>query len=243
MRHVLDRLSQCVHNDLRALNNGTDIEMGSFVLLDGLTDAVSANLTSLSTIDKAVRRALKPLFRVGLYDSVETIAWSKFGAQDVGAPYHLQIRDEAATQSFVLLKNKEGILPLNAETGLHIAVVGPQSTGQGLFSDYFGDDICFGLHDRYQNNLHCVPTIASQIRAVNSRGLTTNATGVGVTGANASGIPAALRLARAADVIVLALGIDKTVEHEGTDRENIGLPPLQVVPMCHLACFCSLHFR
>ena len=67
-------LSQCGHTDLRALNSGTDIEMGSFVLLDGLTDAVSANLTTVSTIDKAVRRVLKPLFRVGLFDSVETIA-------------------------------------------------------------------------------------------------------------------------------------------------------------------------
>eukprot|EP01046_Picozoa_sp_COSAG06_P060543 COSAG06_NODE_12919_length_1312_cov_1.126958_2_plen_101_part_01 len=70
----------------------------------------------------------------------------KFGAKDIGAPYHLQIRDEAAAQSFVLLKNADGVLPLRAGQQ-HIAVVGPQSSGQGLFSDYFGDDICFGLHD------------------------------------------------------------------------------------------------
>jgi beta-glucosidase-like glycosyl hydrolase len=99
----------------------------------------------------------------------------KFGAKDIGAPYHLQIRDEAAAQSFVLLKNADGVLPLRAGQQ-HIAVVGPQSSGQGLFSDYFGDDICFGLHDRYQNNLDCVPTIASQIKDLNHGAVTSNAT-------------------------------------------------------------------
>lgn len=33
--------------------------------------------------------------------------------------------------------------------------------------------------------------------------------------------------AAANDVTVLCLGIDKTIEHEGSDREQIGLPPPQ----------------
>ena len=48
-----------------------------------------------------------------------------------------------------------------------------------------------------------------------------------MTGTNSSGIEAALKLAKMADVIVLALGIDKTVEHEGIDRQSIELPGLQ----------------
>ena len=59
----------------RAVNNGTDIEMGSFVLLDGLADAVKQSLTTAMSIDKAVRRALKPLFRVGLFDDIQTVEW------------------------------------------------------------------------------------------------------------------------------------------------------------------------
>ena len=39
-----------------------------------------------------------------------------------------------------------------------------------------------------------------------------------------AGIAAALALGRAADTIVLALGIDKTVETEGTDRADTALP-------------------
>ena len=84
-----------------------------------------------------------------------------------------------------------------------------------------------GLGDRYQNNLRCVPTIASQIAALNSGGTTTNATGVGISSTNSSGIAAALALGKGADVVVLALGIDKTIEHEGADRASIALPGLQ----------------
>ena len=37
----------------------------------------------------------------------------------------------------------------------------------------------------------------------------------------------ALAVAKAADVVVLALGIDKSVEHEGVDRSDITLPGMQ----------------
>ena len=40
-------------------------------------------------------------------------------------------------------------------------------------------------------------------------------------------IAAALALGKDADVVVLALGIDKTIEHEGADRASIALPGLQ----------------
>ena len=46
---------------------------------------------------------------------------------------------------------------------------------------------------------------------VNVGGATTSAAGVDVSGSARAGVPAALELARAADVVVLALGIDKTV--------------------------------
>jgi hypothetical protein len=74
-----------------------------------------------------------------------------------------------------------------------------------------------------------VPTIAQEIRRINTAGggVTTNATGVGVRSSNGSGIAAALQLGKVADVIVLCLGTDKSVEHEGIDRRDILLPGLQ----------------
>ena len=46
---------------------------------------------------------------------------------------------------------------------------------------------------------------------MNTGGATTSAAGVDVSGSARAGVAAALELARAADVVVLALGIDKTV--------------------------------
>ena len=145
-----------------------------------------------------------PLFRAGLYDAIEDIGWAKLGQGDIGSRANLAIRDEAALQSFVLLKNDAGVLPLTA--GTHIAVLGPQSSGTGLFSDYFGDDVCWSPHPHYQSDTACATTIATAISAANIGGKTTNATGVAIDSSDRSGIAVALALAKAADVIVLALG-------------------------------------
>ena len=70
----------------------------------------------------------------------------------------------------------------------------------------------------------CIPTIAEAVASYNTGGTTTSAAGVDINSNATSGIAAALALGRAADTIVLALGIDKTVETEGTDRADTALP-------------------
>lgn len=108
---------------------------------------------------------------------------------------------------------------------------GPQSTGTGLFSDYYGDDICPGSKGGKHHNsaMGCVTTIAAAIAAANVGGTTTNATGVTMTGSpkDPATMVYALGVAKAADVVVLALGIDRSVEHEGVDRKDIKLPGMQ----------------
>lgn len=96
-----------------------------------------------------------------------------------------------------------------------------------LVADYFGDDVCYSEHAHYQSDTSCITTIAAAIAQANAGGTTTNATGVDMNSKNASRIDAALALAQAADVVVLALGMDKSVEHEGVDRRDLSLPGLQ----------------
>ena len=73
----------------------------------------------------------------------------------------------------------------------------------------------------------CIPTIAEAVARVNGAGVTTSAAAVDINSTNASSIDAAIALARAADVVVLALGIDKTIEYETHDRPDTALPGLQ----------------
>jgi hypothetical protein len=92
-------------------------------------------------------------------------------------------------------------------------------TSFGMLSDYAGDQICWNSYD-------CIPTIAQAITKANT-GTTTSAAGVDINSNNSSAIPAALALGAKADVIVLVLGIDRSIEHEGIDRTDTALPGLQ----------------
>ena len=78
---------------------------------------------------------------------------------------------------------------------------------------YFGDDICYRPGETLSTRTYdCIPTIASQIAATNAGGTTTAAEGVSVSGSNSSGIAPALALVEAADVVVMPIGIDHSIE-------------------------------
>merc|ERR1719272_1491059 len=117
----------------------------------------------------------------------------------------------------VLLRNEKQTLPLKA--GIKIAVIGPQAaTKQGLLSDYATEEPCY---DTSGGGGNCILSIVDEIRNRNSAsgaGETTTASGVEMNSNNVDGIPAALALAKEADVVILAVGIDKSMEGEGFDR-------------------------
>ena len=66
------------------------------------------------------------------------------------------------------------------------------------------------------------------IAALNGPERTSNATGCAVNSSDASGVPAAMAAAAAADVLIFVGGLDTaSVEKEGKDRHEINLPGLQ----------------
>ena len=218
--------------------------MGSTVWTDSMHTAVKQGLTTEAAIDAAFRRAYLPHFRAGRFDPVSSTEWSSLTLDVIGSPLHRQIQFEAALQSFVLLRNDNNILPL--KKGTSVAVLGPLGvSGYSLLDDYFGDQVCFG------GGYDCITTISQGIAMANAGGTTTATSGVDINSTNTTGhccwslwsmlfvqpdvatclfqtgIPEALELAAAADVVILALGIDKTIECEGTDRTDTALPGLQ----------------
>ena len=92
---------------------------------------------------------------------------------------------------------------------------------EGLLSDYHCDELCFG------GGYECLTTIADAIAAANVGGETTQAEGVEVFGERTDGVDDALALVAAADVAILVVGINHTVEHEGVDRDDTALPGQQ----------------
>lgn len=210
-----------------ALMNGTDLEMGDD-LFQHLEEAIKRGLATEARLDEAVRRSFKVLFDVGRFDPPESTEWAKFGIETLNSSLHQQISYEAALQSLVLLKNDviggvQGRTTLPLKQGSHVAVVGPQGvTRNGLLSDYAADQQCFTGDD------HCIISIAEGIASANSGGITVSAQGVEVNSNKTDGIKEALDIADKADVVVLVLGNDKSIEHEGQDRSDTALPGIQL---------------
>lgn len=199
------------------LMNGTDIEMGSTVWSDNLHAAVSAGLATEAAVTRAVSRSMRQLFVAGRFDPPSAVGWSSLGLADINTTHAQRVSYEAALQGMVLLKN-DGLLPLRR--GAAIAVVGPMGVNTDLMSDYAGgtgEEGCWP-----DSGEGCVRTIAQAIAQANG-GNVTVAKGCDVNSPSPSGIEAALAAARAAEAVVLALGNDRSVEHEGVDRKDIGL--------------------
>lgn len=191
-----------------------------------MNSAVAKGLTTEAVITAALRRTQRQLFRAGRYDPPAEIGWSGIWTDVVNSTQHRAVQHEAALQALVLLKNANGTLPLKA--GGKVAVLGPQGvTRKGLLSDYYGDDVCYTSSCSGKGCFDCIPTVAEAVAAANAGGSTTSAAGVDVNSRSTSGVAAALALGRGADAIVLVLGTDKTIEHEGHDRGDTALPGKQ----------------
>lgn len=102
---------------------GVDIEMVSSCYLENIESLIAEGKLQQKTIDDAVRNILRLKFRLGLftnpYTDLNTITSNYSEA-------HLQAAKQAAEESFVLLKNKNMVLPLS-NTVKTIAIIGPMA--------------------------------------------------------------------------------------------------------------------
>lgn len=191
----------CAIDRLSVLTNGDDAANGAYALAAGvdvslwdngfahLEDAVNRGLVSEEILDRAVLRVLELKFERGLFEHpyLEEEPLSEFNQ----FPQSLEI----ARQSAVLLKN-DGILPLNSEQSLRIAVIGPNANAiyQQLgdytppLRDGMGITVFQGLQNAMKN---------AQIRF---------AYGCTICGEETDCIEEAVRLAADSDLVILALG-------------------------------------
>jgi len=120
----------------------------------------------------------------------------------------------------VLLKNIKNTLPF--AKGKKVAVVGPHyNATRDLLGTYVGTTCPKGKE--------CVVGLFSAIEAKNQGGTTTGAPGCNnVDCATTTGFNDAVNAAKGADLVVLAIGIAGSVEHETQDRKDMLLPGNQL---------------
>ena len=105
-----------------AVNAGCDLTCGNEYV--ALEDAVKKGDITEAQINVSVSRLLLALFKLGMFDSKEMVAYKHIPFSENNSQPHNTLSKEAALESMVLLQNKSGILPLSKHLK-KIAVVGP----------------------------------------------------------------------------------------------------------------------
>lgn len=119
-----------------AINNTCDLNCGC--TYHAAISAVKQGILSEEKINESVFRLLMTRMKLGMFDSWEKSKWAYLGEKDVNTQKNRELARQVAADSIVLLKNKNGLLPLNNE--IHkILVMGPVATNvDALLGNYFG---------------------------------------------------------------------------------------------------------
>lgn len=191
---------------------GVDIAMTSDLYNLHLPELVASGAVPVAVVDEAVRRVLRVKQAIGLLDDPYRSLDAGREKRDVYLPSAQALSREAGRRSIVMLKNEGGVLPLAKRA--RIALIGP-----------FGAD---------KANVYGPWAFPRDDRGVSiADGLTragasfTTVKGCDVEAPIAGGIEAAMAAARAADVVLLAVGETANMSGEAQARSLIDVPKAQ----------------
>jgi beta-glucosidase len=213
------------------LTSGVDMEMVSTTYPDTLAQQIKTGKISEKVLDEAVRRVLTVKFEKGLFDhpyADETRCRTAFLRPDA-----IALAREAAAKSCVLLKNENGVLPISKETKT-IALIGPFAEDAeelaGPWSSRGHADDIVSLAAGIRAKLSAV-TQLTVVRGCSiiepdsgkPRRHIADSTKITERPTVASEIADAIAVARAADVVVMALGEPRNWSGEDGSRSTLSL--------------------
>lgn len=198
-----------------AINAGIDMAMEPYNLnyCTLLKELVQEKEIPMSRIDDAVRRVLRLKFRLGLFERPNTSLeeYSLFGSKE-----HAQLALHAAEESEVLLKNKDGILPL--DRGRKILVTGPNANSMRCLNGGWSYSWQGHLTDRFAGKYNTIyEALCNKFGAGNVRleqGVTYKPE-EGYAEENEPEIEKAVAAARNAEVIIACIGENSYCETPG----------------------------
>ena len=174
-----------------ALKAGVDIDLGGYNYGGFLKEALQRGLVTEDDIDRAVRHVLQLKFDLGLFEN--PYVDEALAEAEVGTKENAQLAKQVAMESVVLLKN-DGLLPFGEQIK-KLAVIGPNADNM---YNQLGDYTAPQDPDR-------IVTVLEGIRE-KGRAEVCYAKGCVVRDENDTDIDEAVKVAKAADVVVLVVG-------------------------------------
>lgn len=219
-----------------AVNAGVDMDMVSDAFTGTLKKSVQEGKVSTQTIDTACRRILEAKYKLGLFDDPYKFCDAKRPKRDIFTQEHRTVARKTASESFVLLKNDNNVLPLNKKGT--IAVVGPlantRSNMPGTWSVAAVLDNAPSLVEGLEE------VVGGQAKIVTAKGSNLMSDAEYEARATMFGrslhrdsrsdkelLDEALKVASQADVIVAALGESSEMSGESSCRTDLELPDTQ----------------
>jgi len=220
----------------RSLKAGVEMDMVGEGFLTTLRKSLEEGKVTEAEIDRACRLVLEAKYKLGLFEDPFRYCNEERAKQAILHPAHLEKAREAATKSFVLLKNDNQLLPLKKQGT--IALIGPLgNTGSNMPGTW---SVTADLEHTPSLLEGMQQALGSQVRIVYHQGSNLledavyqeRATMFGRTiprdeRPEAEIIAEALKVAEEADVIVAALGESSEMSGEASSRTDIGIPAVQ----------------
>jgi beta-glucosidase len=187
---------------------------------DKVLAAVASGEVKQEAVDDSVRRILRVMFTAGLFDAPHTPG----GATDTAE--QRAVARAAATEGVVLLKNRGGLLPLAANRGRSVAVIGPSAAnpragggGSSYVISRYSVTALEGIKEAAGPGVRVEYALGAAMQGEDPK--LEEPTAAAVLRKQAA------ELAARCDVAVVVVGNSRTIESEGFDRASMDLPANQ----------------
>ena len=218
-----------------SLSAGTDMDMVADGFLTTLEKSLKEGKVTMAEIDKACRRILEAKYKLGLFDDPYKYCDASRVKKDIFTAENRTVARKIATETFVLLKNENNLLPLQRKG--KIALVGPLANTKanmpGTWSVAATSDKYNSLYESMKQSL------AGKAEVLYAKGSNLMYDAQREAEATMFGremrdprsaqelLDEALNVASQADVIVAAVGESSEMSGESSSRTNLEMPDAQ----------------
>lgn len=218
-----------------SLSAGTDMDMVADGFLTTLEKSLKEGKVTMAEIDKACRRILEAKYKLGLFGDPYKYCDASRVKKDIFTAENRAVARKIATETFVLLKNENNLLPLQRKG--KIALVGPLANTKANMPGTWSVAAAFDKYNSLYDSMK--QSLAGKAEVLYAKGSNLMYDAQREAEATMFGremrdprsaqelLDEALNIASQADVIVAAVGESSEMSGESSSRTNLEMPDAQ----------------